>query len=81
MAARALTKSRRAIRESVWVGLHNQCRPSSTAGLSYRVTHLVLAGNLAVVTVGYAGAASALGSEQITFKYAGGKWYFQPHPT
>jgi hypothetical protein len=70
--------ARRYIRESVWVGLHNRCRPSATATLSYKVTHPILAGTVAVVTVGYAGTAAALGSEQITFKYVGGNWYYQP---
>jgi len=30
------------------------------------------------VTVGYSGAAASFGSEQITFTYTGGKWYYQP---
>lgn len=69
---------RSSIREGVWVGLHARCWRLTTATLSYKVTHPILDGPIAVVTVGYAGAAAALGSEQITFKYAGGHWYYQP---
>jgi hypothetical protein len=70
--------AREDISESVWTGLHDQCRPSSTAGLTYAVKDPVLAGTTAVVSVGYAGAAASLGSEQITFTYTAGKWYYQP---
>lgn len=71
------SSARRDIRERVWVGLHNRCRPT-TAPLSYKVTHPILAGTTAVVTVGYAGAAASLGSEQITLTYTDGKWYYLP---
>lgn len=64
------------IRESVWIGLHNACK--KTTGLTYAVKHPVLTGDIAVVSVGFAGAASSLGTEQITFVYTGGKWYYQP---
>jgi hypothetical protein len=46
--------------------------------LTYAVKDPVLAGTTAVVTVGYAGAPAALGSEQITFTHVGGEWYYQP---
>ena len=69
--------ARRDIRERVWVGIHNRCRPT-TATLAYKVTRPILAGTTAVVTVGYAGAAAAIGSEQITFTYINGKWYYLP---
>ncbi len=69
--------ARHAIREKAWTGLHDKCRPT-TANLTYKVTHPILAGKTAVVTVGYAGGASALGSEQITFKYVDDRWYYQP---
>lgn len=69
--------ARRIIRESVWTGLHERCRPT-TATLTYKVAHPILAGTIAVVTVGYAGGAASLGSEQITFTYVDGKWYYQP---
>jgi hypothetical protein len=67
--------ARRDISESVWTGLHNRCRPT-TATLTYAATHPILA--CTAVTVSYAGAASSLGSEQITFVYTAGRWYYQP---
>lgn len=70
--------SRRYISKSVWVRLHVACKNPASAGLTYRVTHPVLAGRVAVVSVGFAGAASALGSEQQTFTYVSGKWYYKP---
>jgi hypothetical protein len=70
--------ARRSISETVWIRLHEECRSSATAGLSYRVTDPILAGRTAVVTVGYAGAAASLGSEQVTFVYTSGKWYYEP---
>lgn len=68
-AARAL------IPESVWTGLHQQCGQKS--GLSYKVAHPVLSGPTAVMSVGFTGAASAIGSEQVTFTYSGGRWYYE----
>jgi hypothetical protein len=69
---------RKLIRQTVWVAVHRACRPSTAAGLTYKVTHPILAGSIAVLTVGFSGAAAALGSEQITFSYASGSWYYQP---
>lgn len=66
------------IRRVVWTGVHRACRNQSTANLTYAVTHPVLAGSTAVLTVGFAGVASSLGSEQVTFLYADGKWYYRP---
>jgi hypothetical protein len=65
------------ISEPVWVGLHYACRNRASAGRTYQVTHPVLAGSTAVVSVGFAGA-TALGSEQVTFAYTGGHWYYKP---
>jgi hypothetical protein len=67
------------INESVWVAVHQQCGP--TSNLSYAVTNPVLAGTTAVVTVSLAGAASSIASEQISFVYVGGQWYYQPSDT
>jgi hypothetical protein len=67
------------INESVWVAVHQQCGP--TSGLSYAVTSPVLAGTTAVVTVSLAGAASSIASEQVSFVYVGGQWYYQPSDT
>ncbi len=66
------------ISESVWVALHRKCVSHATAGLSYSVTSPVLAGTTVVVTVSLAGIASSIGSEQISFTYSGGQWYYQP---
>ncbi len=68
---------RAVIRESVWTGVHRKCE-SAAAGLSYKVSHPVLSGATAVVTVGLTGVASAIGSEQATFTYSGGRWYYVP---
>jgi hypothetical protein len=65
------------IATGLWTGLHAAC-PSKAAGLSYTVSRPVLAGDVAVFSVGLAGAASALGSEQVTFTYSGSKWYYSP---
>jgi hypothetical protein len=65
------------ITPGIWTGLHAAC-PSKAAGLSYTVSRPVLAGDVAVFSVGLAGAASALGSEQVTFTYSGSKWYYSP---
>jgi hypothetical protein len=64
------------IPEAVWTGLHHQCGPSS--GLTYRVSHPVLSGTTAVLSVGFSGAAAATGSEQATFTYTAGRWFYVP---
>ena len=66
------------IQQSVWTGLHEECRNSASAGLTYKVASPVLAGQTAVMSVGFAGAASSLGSEQVTFVYSGSGWFYQP---
>lgn len=66
---------RAAIPESVWAGLHQACPVS---GLTYKVQTPVLSGTTAVMAVGYLGAAGSLGSEQVTFTYSGGRWYYMP---
>jgi hypothetical protein len=68
---------RQYIREKVWTGVHQECK-SPSAGLTYSVKHPVLAGSVAVVSVSLSGAAAALGSEQVSFTYADGKWYYLP---
>jgi hypothetical protein len=66
------------IQQSVWVAVHQTCRNQSSAGLTYAVSHPVAAGSDVVFSVGFAGAAAALGSEQVTFEYVGGQWYYVP---
>jgi hypothetical protein len=66
---------RAVIPASVWTGLHKACPVS---GLTYQVKTPVLSGATAVMAVGYSGAAGSLGSEQVTFTYAGGQWYYVP---
>ena len=65
------------IQESVWTGLHAKCHGGAVP-LSYQVKDPVLSGSTAVVTVSLAGAASATASEQATFTFAGGRWYYVP---
>ncbi len=69
---------RAVIAESSWTGVHQAC-PAS--GLTYQVKTPVLSGTTAVMAVGYSGAASAIGSEQVTFTYSGGRWYYVPSDT
>lgn len=69
--------ARRAVSEHVWAAVHEGC-PSPTAGAAYDVKHVTLTGSVAVVTVALNGAASALGSENISMVYAGGKWGYAP---
>lgn len=66
------------IKETVWVGVHEQCKNTASSGLTYAVSHPILAGSTAVLTVGLAGVGAALGSEQVSFVYSGGQWYYQP---
>lgn len=67
--------SRAAVSEHVYVAAHQQCRRAS-AGLSYKVSHPIVSGTTAVVTVSLAGAAASLGSEQASFTYSGGRWLY-----
>jgi hypothetical protein len=66
---------RAVIAESVWTGLHQSC---PVPGLTYQVKTPLVSGAMAVMAVGYSGAASAIGSEQVTFAYSGGRWYYLP---
>ena len=68
--------ARKAVTKRVWIRVHQQCRSSSS--LAYKVTRPQLAGPIAVVNVSLAGAAAALGSEEETFAYRGGRWLFRP---
>jgi hypothetical protein len=69
--------ARQVISQSVWMAVHEACR-STTAGLSYKVSRPELAGTTAVVNVSLAGAAAAIGSEEETFTYSGGRWLYAP---
>jgi hypothetical protein len=59
--------------ESTWVGAHEQCDSQT---LAYSVTRPTLAGNTAVVNVSLAGAAASLGSEEASFVYSAGRWWY-----
>jgi hypothetical protein len=69
------------VSERTWVAVHEGCKRES-AGLSYKVTHPLVSGTTAVVTVSLAGAAASISSEQASFTYAGGRWgYDIPDPS
>jgi hypothetical protein len=61
--------------ESTWVGSHQKC---DTQTLAYSVTRPTLAGDTAVVNVSLAGAAASLGSEEASFTYSAGQWWYSP---
>jgi hypothetical protein len=63
--------------ERKWVRVHQAC-DSSTSGLSYKVGKPVMAGQSAVMSVSLAGAAAAIGSEEVTFVYQDGRWFWAP---
>lgn len=69
--------ARRVISEQTWAGAHQQC-VKQTQGLAYAVARPVLAGDTAVVNVSLAGAASKLGSEEASFTYSAGRWWYSP---
>jgi hypothetical protein len=71
-------QARATVSEPVWAAVHQACK-SSTSGLSYKIGAPVVAGSsAAVMSVSLAGAASAIGSEEETFVYQGGKWAWSP---
>lgn len=67
--------ARAAAPESTWVGAHAEC---DTQTLAYSVTRPTLAGDTAVVNVSLAGAAASLGSEEASFVYSAGRWWYSP---
>jgi hypothetical protein len=68
---------RQVVSRAEWMAVHHACR-STTAGLAYKVSRPELAGTTAVVNVSLAGAAAAIGSEEETFTYSGGRWLYAP---
>lgn len=70
-------QARRRIPEATWVTVHDRCK-GTAAGLSYKMGTPTLAGRSAVMSVSLAGAASSLGSEEVTFVYRGGRWLYAP---
>jgi hypothetical protein len=76
-----LSASVRAIvRQPKWVAVHQKCY-GSQQNLSYKIGKPVLAGDTAVISVSVAGVASSLGSEEETFVYQDGGWYWQEPAT
>jgi hypothetical protein len=71
------TQTRALVPERKWVRAHQACE-SSASGLSYKVGRPVMAGQSAVMSVSLAGAAAAIGSEEVTFVYQGGGWFWAP---
>jgi hypothetical protein len=60
-----------------WVAVHEDCR-AGASGLSYKVGKPVMAGQTAVVSVSLSGVASSLGSEEQSFVYQDGGWFWSP---
>jgi hypothetical protein len=69
--------ARSAVSGHVWDAAHMRCL-ARRAPLSYRVAHPVLAGDTAVVKVSLAGVLSRPGSEEASFVYSGGRWWYSP---
>ena len=61
--------------EHKWVTVHQRC---ASSGLSYKVGRPVMAGQTAVMSVSLAGAAAAIGSEEVSFVYQDGGWFWAP---
>jgi hypothetical protein len=71
------SQTRAEVPERKWVAVHEDCR-SPAPGLSYKVGKPVMAGQIAVVSVSLAGVASSLGSEEESFVYQDGGWFWSP---
>jgi hypothetical protein len=69
--------ARAAVPEHKWVAVHEKCPPQA-AGLAYKVGRPVMAGQTAVMAVSLAGVASSLGSEEESFVYQDGGWFWAP---
>jgi hypothetical protein len=69
--------ARAAISETTWTGAHQACI-SRSPQLAYAVTQPVVSGTTAVVRVAVQGALSKLGSEEASFTYSGGRWWYSP---
>jgi hypothetical protein len=60
-----------------WITVHEDC-PRASAGLSYKVGEPVMAGQTAVMSVSLSGAAAAIGSDEESFVYQDGGWFWAP---
>jgi hypothetical protein len=63
---------------AVWVGVHTRCAKPGSADLTYKVDRPVVAGPVAFMSVRSIGAAASPASEQVTFTYSKGSWYYTP---
>jgi hypothetical protein len=70
-------QARAELPEHKWVAVHEDCPPEAV-GLSYKVGAPVMAGQTAVMAVSLSGAASAIGSEEESFVYQDGGWFWAP---
>jgi hypothetical protein len=68
--------AREAINERAWVAVHRGC-PGATRGMSYKIRHIAVTGNTAVVTVALTGAVKPVSATE-TLVYANGHWGFSP---
>ena len=68
--------ARQAIDQQAWVAVHRGC-PGATGGMTYKIRHIAVAGQTAVVTVALTGAAKPESTTE-TLVYAGGHWGFSP---
>jgi hypothetical protein len=69
--------TRAEVPEHKWVTVHEDCT-SPASGLSYKVGRPVMAGQTAVMSVSLSGVASSLGSEEESFVYQDGGWFWSP---
>lgn len=70
-------QTRASVPESKWVVVHHRCQPPAS-GLSYKIGKPVMAGQTAVMSVSLSGVASGLGSEEESFVYQHGGWFWSP---
>ncbi len=69
--------ARATVRESTWAGAYQACINHSTQ-LAYDVSQPEVSGTTGVVRVAIQGALSKLGSEEASFTYSGGRWWYVP---
>jgi len=69
--------ARQAIKEQAWVAVHRGCL-GATGGMSYKIRHIAVTGQTAVVTVALTGGAAKPESATETLVYANGHWGFSP---
>lgn len=69
--------ARQAIDQQAWVAVHRGCL-GAAGGMSYKIRHISVAGQTAVVTAALTGAAAKPESTTETLVYANGHWGFSP---